>query len=147
MLEMGYLPPVGNPHNGSFDQLPFDNRPASTAGPLRRAGSNMSRQESGLIRFGSGDQYVMNQHGHIVNQMGQGMTRQVSSPGQIGTQMPLHASGMPWQQQWAPALSASDAAPDSLVIHGPHSLLEQPRPGMLCCIKAVFFMMPVIRCA
>lgn len=121
--------------DGRYQRLPYDNRGESSMGPLVRAGSNVTRQGSGLIRFGSGDQYVNN----FLSQRGQGMSRQASSPGQFGLGMPLQGSGMPWhasemEQQWAPMLTAAGAAASagSLVMHGPHSLLERPGQGESC---------------
>ena len=57
------------------------------------------------------------------------MLRQASSPGQFGLGMPWHTSEM--EQQWAPMLTAAGAAASagSLVMHGPHSLLERPGQG------------------
>ena len=111
--------------DGHYQRLPYDNRGESSKGPLVRAGSNVTRQGSGPIRFGSGDQYVNN----YPNQRGQGMVRQASSPGQFGLGMPWQASEM--EQQWAPMLTAAGAAASagSLVMHGPHSLLERPGQG------------------
>ena len=129
--------------NGTLTHLPAD-RAASTAGPLRRMGSNLSRQGSaGLIRFGSGDQHghgATHQHGSMdhrygFDHIGAGMIRQASSP---APEMPLHGMGMPWvhagfQSQWAPAVTAADsqATASSFLMHGPHSLLERPGPGKL----------------
>ncbi|KAL0025951.1 hypothetical protein WJX77_006909 [Trebouxia sp. C0004] len=119
--------------DGRYQRLPYDNRGESSMGPLVRAGSNVTRQGSGLIRFGSGDQHVNNN----LIQRRQGMLRQASSPGQfanspIGLGMPWHASEM--EQLWAPSigmLTAAGAAASagSLVMHGPHSLLERPGQG------------------
>ena len=114
-----------------YERLPFDNRPGSPAANLRRAVSNLSRQGSALIRNGSGDQYMTNQQWIVRNRNGAGMMRQASSPGQFGLGMPLPGLEMPWEQQWAPALPAAAAVADSLVIHGPHSLLERQGPGAL----------------
>lgn len=117
---------------GSYQRLPFDNRPESTAGPLVRAGSGLKRQGSGLIRFASGDQHVNG----TMSQQASVMMQQASSPGHIGLGMSLYGSGMPWngsgmEQLWAPMLTAADAAASagSIVMHGPHSLLEQPGQG------------------
>lgn len=129
LAEQNENAPHGHAPHSSYQRLPFDNRGESAVGSLARAGSNLPRMGSGLVRYGSGDQYVGSPHG-------QGMLRQGSSPGQFGQGMPFHSSGLPWtasgmKQQWAPMLTAADAAASagSLVMHGPHSLLERPGQG------------------
>ena len=116
----------------NYQRLPFDNRAESAVGPLVRAGP--SRQGSGLNRYGSGDHHaddMIAQRGSAVDRLGSRMLRQASSLGHTGLGMPLHGSGMPWEQQWAPMLTAADAVAgvSGLVMHGPHSLLERPGPG------------------
>lgn len=125
--------------NGRYEHLLFDNGATSTVGPLARMGSGLSQQESaGLIRLGSGDEYAHSttHDGSLADHDGSGMVRQGSShaPG-----MPffLHGMAMPWgntglgQQQLIPSLTAaaSAATANTLVMHGPHSLLERPGPG------------------
>ena len=125
--------------NGYYEHLPFDNRATSAVGPLARMGSSLSHQGSaGLIRFGSGDQYAQGTlvpPGSLADGFGAGMVRQASSPAP-GMPFFLHGMAMPWGnpslgQQLAPAKTAADsaAAANSLVMHGPHSLLERPGPG------------------
>ena len=125
--------------NGRYEHLPFDNHATSTVGPLARMGSNLSQQGSaGLIRIGSGDQYTHSttHAGSLANRFGAGMVRQGSSPAP-GMPFFLHGIAMPWghpglgQQQPVPSLTsaASAATENSLVMHGPHSLLERPGPG------------------
>ena len=125
--------------NGQYEHLPFDSRARSAVGPLARMGSNLSQHGSaGLIRFGSGDQYAQNiaHAGLLQDRFGAGMMRQASSP---APGMPFFLQGMaaPWghpglgQQQPDRSLTAaaSAATANSLVMHGPHSLLERPGPG------------------
>ena len=122
--------------NGHYEHLPFDNH---AVGPLARMGSNLSHQGSaGLIRFGSGDQYAHSttHAGSLADRFGAGVVRQGSSPAP-GTPFFLHGMAMPWghpglgQQQPIPPLTeaAPAATASSLVMHGPHSLLERPGPG------------------
>ena len=135
-LNNGGHAPYGN---GQYEHLAFDNRAMTAVGPVARMGSNLSRQGSaGLIRFGSGDQYAYSttHAGSLGDRFGAGMVRQGCSPAP-GMPFFLHGMAMPWghpglgQQQ--PALSLTDAASaataNSLVMHGPHSLLERPGPG------------------
>lgn len=129
-LNHGGHAPYGNE---SYQNLPFNNRAASALGPLARTGS------AGLIRFGSGDQRA---HGTVSHPgllpgqgFGGGMTRHASSP---VSGMPPHGAtaAMPWgspgfRQQPALERTASHSATsgNSVVMHGPHSLLERPGPG------------------
>ena len=125
--------------NGQYEHLPFDKPATTAAGPLACMGSNLSQQGSaGLIRYGSGDQFTHNNThtGSLVGRFGAGMVRQGSSPAP-GTPFFLHGMSLPWghprlgQQQLDPSLTAaaSAATANSLVMHGPHSLLERPGPG------------------
>ena len=131
----GYAP-YSNPN---YAQSQFQNPAASAVGPLNRWGSQQSQQGStGLTRYGSGDQYAHGttfHHGLMTNQVGAGMMRQASSP---SPGMPLKSYGMPlslsgFGPNWMPATAAagSSAAANSLVMHGPYSLLERPGPGEL----------------
>lgn len=76
----------------------------------QRQGSDLSRRE--LLRPASG----------LLGQ-GQGLIRQES--GQL-------RSGLtqPWQEAWEPALAVDESASgESVILHGPHSLLERHRQG------------------
>lgn len=129
--------PYGNGHHG---HLRFGHHATSAVGLQPHMGSNLSQQGSaGLIRFGSGDQYPHGGISHpwqLADRFGAGMVRQGSSPAP-GTPFCLHGMGMPWghpglgQQPMSSSLTAasSAAAANSLVMHGPHSLLERPGPG------------------
>lgn len=125
--------------NGRYDHLRSGDRATSAVWPQPRMGSHLSQQESaGLIRFGSGDQYPHGALSHprqLGDHFGAGMARQGSGPAP-GTPFFLHGMGMPWghpglRQQPVSSLTAaaSAAIADSLVMHGPHSLLERPGPG------------------
>lgn len=127
--------PYGNAH---YDHLWYDHRATSAVVPQPGMGSKLSRQGSaGLIRFGSGDQHA---HGvshprQLADHVGAGLVRQGSSPAP-GTPFFLHGMGMPWghpglgQQPVSSLTTATSAATaNSLVMHGPHSLLERPGPG------------------
>ena len=119
--------------NEAYQHLPFSTRATSAVGPLARMGSG------GLIRFGSGDQRAHGTVGHSGllpgQSFGAGLMRQASSP---ASGMPLHgaAAAMPWgpagfRQQPALERTASNSAASghSVIMHGPHSLLERPGPG------------------
>lgn len=134
-----FTPMAAEPNNGghapygneNYQHVPFTSRATSAAvGPLARMGS------TGLIRFGSGDQYahgIMSQPGSLPDHFGAPLMRQASSP---VSGMPWHGPAVPWgsarlRQELAPGMTASESAAlgNTLVMHGPHSLLERPGPG------------------